>query len=86
MDIQQVIEANKLVSDANMKLSGLIMKGIFKSDDDIIFYIDTFRRNYRIIPYLTFRHNEKDKWNKIYKKIVLYFPENISNKIYLPNN
>lgn len=86
MDIQQAIKMNKLLSDANIKYTGLIMNGIFNIDDNIIFYIDTFRRNNKLIPYLTFRHNEKYKWNIIYKKIVLYFPQNISNQIYLPNN
>tara|TARA_X000000368_G_scaffold133003_1_gene104389 strand:- start:505 stop:792 length:288 start_codon:yes stop_codon:yes gene_type:complete len=87
MDIQQAIKINRLLSDANMKLTGLIMKGVFETDDNIIFYIDTFRRNNRLIPYLTFRHNGNNKeWNKTYKKIGLYFPENISKQIYLPNN
>ena len=86
MDIQQAIKINKLISDANIKLTGLIMNGIFKMDDGIIFYTDTFRRNMRLIPYLTFRHSEKANWYVIYKKIVLYFPGNISNQIYLPNN
>ena len=86
MDIQQAIKINKLLSDANIKYTGLIMNGIFNIDDNIIFYIDTFRRKNKLIPYLTFRHNEKYKWNIIYKKIVLYFPQNISNQIYLPNN
>ena len=85
MDIQQAIKTNKLLSDANIRYTGLVMKGIFDTDD-IIFYIDTFRRNNKLIPYLTFRHNEKCQWKKIYVKIVLYFPENISNQIYLPNN
>ena len=86
MDIQQAITMNKLLSDANIKHTGLIMKGIFNIEDNIVFYIDTFRRNNKLIPYLTFRHNGKDKWYTIYKKIVLYFPQNISNQIYLPNN
>lgn len=86
MEIQQAIKINKLISDANIKLTGLIMNGIFEMDDGIIFYIDTFRRNNTLIPYLTFRHSEKVKWNLIYKKILLYFPENISRQIYLPNN
>ena len=87
MDINQAIKINKILSDANIKLTGLVMNGIFKLDDNIIFYIDTFRKNNRLIPYLTFRQNGDIKqWNKIYRKIVLYFPENISKQIYLPNN
>lgn len=86
MDIQQAIKMNKLLSDANIKYTGLVMNGIFNIDDNIIFYIDTFRRNNKLIPYLTFRHNSNNKWGKLYKKIQLYFPENISNQIYLPNN
>ena len=85
MDIQQAIRMNKVLSDANIKLTGLIMDGIFNIEDDIIFYIDTFRRNNKLIPYLTFRQNVKHKWNQIYRKIVLYFPQNISKEIYLPN-
>ena len=87
MDIQEAIKINKLVSDANIKLTGLIVNGIFKVDDNITFYIDTFRRNNKLIPYLTFRQNGDIKeWNKIYKKITLYFPVNISKEIFLPNN
>ena len=86
MDIQQAIKINKLLSDVNIKYTGLIMNGIFNIDDNIIFYIDTFRRNNKLIPYLTFRHDNNNNWGKIYKKIQLYFPENISKQIYLPNN
>ena len=69
MDIQEAVKVNKLISDANIKLTGLICSGIFNSKDNICFYMDTFRRNNKLIPYLTFRHsNQKEHSNKIYRK------------------
>ena len=49
MDIQEAVKVNKLISDANIKLTGLICSGIFNSKDNICFYMDTFRRNNKLI-------------------------------------
>ena len=87
MNIQQANHVNKLISDANFKLVRLQMNGIIEPELDIVFYMDTFRRDNKLIPYLTFRNNENImKWNNIYMKFRLYFPESLSNQIYLQNN
>lgn len=87
MNIQQAIEINKLISDANLKLVTLQLNGIIPIKYDICFYMDTFRRNNNLVPYLTFRHNEKvESWNNIYMKLRLYFPKKLVEKIYRQNN
>lgn len=87
MNIQKAIEVNKLISDANLQLVKLQLNGIIPINYDICFYMDTFRRNNNLIPYLTFRHNEKvESWNNIYMKLRLYFPDKLSKQIYLQNN
>ncbi len=87
MDISKAIYVNKLISDANMKLVKLQMNGIIDTELDICFYMDTFRKENSLVPYLTFRHNENlMPWNKVYMILKLYLPVSLSKNIYLQNN
>ena len=87
MEISKAIHINKLISDANMKLVKLQIKGIIDSELDICFYMDTFRKENLLVPYLTFRHNENlMPWNKVYMILKLYLPVSLSKNIYIQNN
>jgi len=57
-----------------MKLAHLICSVFFNKNDNIYFYMGTFRRNNTPIPYLTFRDsNQKEDSAKIYRILVYIY-------------
>ena len=87
MEISKAIYINKLISDANMKLVKLQINGIIDTELDICFYMDTFRKGNSLVPYLTFRHNEKlMPQNNVYMILKLYLPASLSENIHIQNN
>lgn len=87
MNLQDHLRIKPVLERANCMLATLYANNKIPSDIHVCFTVNTYStEGFTNIPYLTFSHNSKKSFSEIYNILNKYLPQDIMEKVKLPQN